>query len=127
MVVINAKDAIDHDALWKATFVDLPSAINALSAQLDQLIQSAMADRQTDQWDALFARKVVRPVLFLGQSLVCLPTSEGDKTPTALKMLKVCDAAGSVDPVGCGLASALNGFMQTITLGIPGSNGALPR
>jgi hypothetical protein len=70
MVVINAKSALDHDALWNPAFADLGSAMKALSDQLDWLIDSAEKDRPQIEWDDLFTRKVVRPVLFLGQSLV---------------------------------------------------------
>jgi len=63
--------------------------------------------------------KVKRPVLFLGQSLVTLPTSAGARTPTALKMLKAYGANGALDPTAHGLAHCLNHFMQTILLGIP--------
>ncbi len=127
MVIINAKSALDHDALWNAEFVDLPNAIDALDGQLQALIDQAARDRPQNEWDALFQRKVVRPVLFMGQTLVRLPTPAGSYTPTALKMLKAYDAFGPLDPVGAGLARHMNHWMQTILLGIPGSAGVLPR
>ena len=37
MVVINAKNALDHDKLWYSNYTDLPSAIEALSTQLKHL------------------------------------------------------------------------------------------
>ena len=127
MVVINAKSALDHDALWNPAFADLGSAMKALSDQLDWLIDSAKKDRPQIEWDDLFTRKVVRPVLFLGQSLVRLPTHAGSHTPTSLKMLKAYGANGSLDPVGRELAHQMNHWMQTILLGIPGGAGYPPR
>ena len=111
---------MNHDALWQSTFPDLPSAMSALDAQLRQLAESAAADRPQKEWDELFTRKVVRPILFLGQSLVQLPTSAGLQTPTSLKKLFAFDANGRSDPVGAGLALVMNNYMQTILLGIPG-------
>ncbi len=127
MIIINAKSAMDHDALWQSTFPDLPSAMSALDAQLRQLAESAAADRPQKEWDELFTRKVVRPILFLGQSLVQLPTSAGLQTPTSLKKLFAFDANGRSDPVGVGLALVMNNYMQTILLGIPGGPGLQPR
>ncbi|WP_435513180.1 hypothetical protein [Variovorax sp. LT1R16] len=129
MVIINAKSALNHDALWAAAFPDLPSAIDALDGQLQELIDRSAKDRPQPEWDDLFLGKVVRPVLFLGQSLVRLPTVAGARTPTPLKMLKAYGASGTVDPVGVGLAALMNEFMQTILLGIPGDlvQGRFPR
>lgn len=123
MVIINAKSALDHEDLWNTEFADLPGAINALDAQLQGLIDQAAKNRPQTEWDDLFQGRVVRPVLFLGQSLVKLPTPAGKSTPTALKMLKAYDANGSVDPVGYSLAYNMNEFMQAIILGIPGDEG----
>jgi hypothetical protein len=127
MVIINAKSALNHDALWNTTFTDLESAQKALGDQLDQLIDAADRDRPQHEWDDLFTRKVVRPVLFLGQSLVRLPTPAGPHTPTALKMLKAYGAHGPLDPVGHRLAHDMNHWMQVILFGIPGGAGYLPR
>jgi hypothetical protein len=127
MVIINAKSALDHDALWTAQIAHLQSAIVALDVQLQGLVDQAAKDRPQVEWDALFKHRVVRPVLFLGQSLVRLPTDAGTRTPTALKMLKAYGANGSLDPVGRELAHQLNHWMQAIVLGIPGGDGYLPR
>jgi hypothetical protein len=127
MVVINAKSALDHDALWNASFPHLTSALNAIEMQLDRLADNASADRPQAEWDGLFRHKVVRPVLFLGQSLVRLPTPAGAQTPTALKMLRAYGADGTLDPVGFGLARVMNDFMQNILLGIPGGPGRAPK
>lgn len=127
MVIINAKSALDHDVLWNAQFADLQSAIAALDGQLQGLIDQAAKDRPQIEWDALFEHRVVRPILFFGQSLVGLPTDAGTRTPTALKMLKAYGANGSLDPVGRELAHQLNHWMQAILLGIPGGAGYFPR
>jgi hypothetical protein len=127
MVVINAKNALGHDALWNGTFSNLQAAMDALGNQLDLLADNADTNRPQSEWDAIFLGKVKRPVLFLGQSLVRLPTPAGARTPTALKMLKAYGANGALDPTAHGLAHCLNHFMQTILLGIPGAAGRQPR
>lgn len=127
IVVINAKNALDHQTLWGGTFPDLQAAMNALGSQLDSLAGNANADRPRAEWNAVFSNKVRRPVLFLGQSLVHLPTPAGMRTPTALKMLKAYGANGALDPTARGLADCLNHYMQTILLGIPGGAGHQPR
>lgn len=122
MVVINTKNALDHDALWSTEFSNEESALGALAKQLGSLVESANENRPQAEWDDLFKGKTVRPVLFLGQTVVCLPTSAGQKTPTALKMLHAYGAGGSPDRVGYELACGLNHFMQTILRGIPGTS-----
>jgi hypothetical protein len=129
IVVINAKSALDHEALWNPTipFPDLPAAINALRAQLEAFEKSAADQRPQSEWDDLFKGKVVRPIIFMGQSLVKLPTAAHAQTPTPLKMLKLYDAQGAGDPVAVGIAGSMNHFMQTVLQGIPGSAGQMPR
>lgn len=122
MVIINAKSALDHDALWNTRFANLQSAIAGIHDQLQRLIDQAAEDRPQTEWDSLFQQRVVRPILFLGQSLVRLPTPAGDHTPTLLKSLMVYDAKGSLDPIGYHVADAMNHLMQTILLGIPGGS-----
>ncbi|MGQ4878908.1 hypothetical protein ACOJCM_10105 [Billgrantia sp. LNSP4103-1] len=126
MVVINTKNALDHEALWMTEFSDLDSAMTALRNQLCGLAEKAGADRDQAEWDEMFIRKVARPVLFLGQSLVCVPTPAGQRTPTALKMLLEYGANGELDPVAHSISECMNHFMQTILLGQPGGNGSLP-
>ena len=120
--MINAKNALDHDQLWNTKFPDLPKATRALSDQLDHIASLSTVDRPQTEWDNLFiGGKVVRPVLFLGQSLVRLPTPAGMQTPTALKILQTFDARGALDPGAVGLAMALNDSMQRIVCGRPGN------
>jgi hypothetical protein len=129
MVVINAKSALDHNALWNppTPFPDLEAAINALRTQLQRLADSAAEHRSQLEWDHLFKRRVLRPVIFMGQSLVSLPTTMGTRTPTPLKMLLAYGAPGSVNPVAGGLARLMNDHMQLILHGIPGSQNQSPR
>jgi hypothetical protein len=96
IVVINAKSALDHNALWNPStpFPDLEAAINALRTQLQRLADSAAENRSQLEWDDLFKRRVVRPVIFMGQSLVSLPTTMHTRTPTPLKMLLAYGAQG---------------------------------
>jgi hypothetical protein len=126
MVVINAKNALDHNALSDATFSSLEEAEEALGAQLKSLADNANSNRPECEWKAIFSTKVKRPVLFLGQSLVYLPTSASKRTPTALKVLQVYSANGELDPTALGLANCLNHFMQSVLLGNPGNVGRLP-
>ena len=127
LVVINAKGALNHDSLWNTVFLDEQSAKDALANQLDTLAESANENRPREKMWAVFLGKAVRPVLFLGQSLVRLLTPVARQTPTALKMLRAYDANGTLDPVGYGLAYVLNDLMQTVLLGIPGGLGQPPR
>ena len=121
MVVINAKNALDHDALSCKTFLSLEDAKAALSDQLDALTESANDERPQSEWNSLFEKRVKRPVLFLGQSLVFISTGVSSRTPTALKMLKAYDANGNLNPTAHGLAECLNHFMQTVLNGNPGT------
>jgi hypothetical protein len=127
MVVINAKNALDHDALWNANFPNTQVAMDALAAQLDALADKANADREQSQWDGLFLGKVARPVLLLGQSLIRVPTPAGPQTPTSLKMLRAYGANGTLNPTAYALATCLNHFMQTVLLGLPGASQQMPR
>jgi hypothetical protein len=121
MVVINAKNALDHDALSGRTFVSLDDAKAELSDQLDALAASANYERPQVEWDSLFLKRVKRPVLFLGQSLVFISNGAGLRLPTSLKLLIAYAANGPVDPTAYGLAGCLNHFMQTVLNGNPGS------
>jgi hypothetical protein len=126
MVLINAKNAIDHQALSTSTFSTLTEAMDALGAQLTKLSESANLDRPQIEWENIFTDKVKRPVLFLGQTLVYLPTPFNSRTPTPLKMLMAYDANGTLDPQAKELACLLNHKMQTILHGIPGGHGVPP-
>jgi hypothetical protein len=126
LVLINAKNALDHERLWATEFSDIESARAAIHAQLWNLFDSANDHRPQCEWDALFTGKVSRPVLFLGQSLVRIPTTASAQTPTPLKSLIAFGANGEVDSVAEALAGALNHYMQIIVRGIPGSENRQP-
>lgn len=127
MVVINAKDALDHDALWNTQFKDLDEAKVALREQLERIANAAAANRSKQDWDSMFTGKAVRPVLFLGQSVVRLPIFPHGEVPTPLKMLLVYPANGTPDQTAHSLADDLNFLMQTILRGIPGKPGHPPQ
>jgi hypothetical protein len=128
LIIINAKNALRHQELWDAEFGDEMAAERALFDQIMQLISNAEDLRPQAEWDDLFNGKVVRPILFLGQSVVRLPTSQGGPyTPVPLKMLINHHAYGAPDPTGFSIAYFMNEFMQRILHGIPGRAGQLPQ
>lgn len=126
MVVINTKGALNHDALWNSVFLDEEHAGEAMRAQVFGLIAAAEKDREAAAWDAVFSGRTVRPVLFLAQSLVSLPTPAGTRTPTALKMLFAHSIGKSADPEAHSLAFEMNRYMHSVLLGIPGGPGTGP-
>jgi hypothetical protein len=121
IVVINTKSALDHPALWNVTFPTPGDAGAALVAQVKALTDAADKDRPCEEWEAVFAGKVVRPVLFLAQTLVRISTWAGRETPTALKMLIAHNPCGQPDPEAHALAEFLNKLMHKVLLGTPGS------
>jgi hypothetical protein len=128
LIVINTKNALNHKALWDAHFADEASAKRALFDQIMELILKAEKDRPQSDWDELFVGKAVRPILFLGQSVVRLSTSPGGPhTPVALKMLIAHAAHGTPDSTGWAIAHFMNEYMQQILLGKPGAPGQQPR
>lgn len=126
MVVINTKNALDHDALWATQFTDYKCALNALCVQLQELAESATTNREQSECDKIFTGRVSRPVLFLGQSLARVRTFAGPETPTPLKILLGYDMNGELDPVAVGISKCMNDCMQTILGGIPEKGGQLP-
>jgi hypothetical protein len=128
LIVINTKNALEHRRLWEAGVPDEVSAKRVLYDQISQLIRNAEDQRPQEEWDSLFTKKVARPILFLGQSVVRLPTSLGGAlTPVPLKMLISDHANGVPDPTGNHIAVFMNAFMQEILRGIPGGSGRLPQ
>jgi hypothetical protein len=122
MVVINAKNVIDHDAFWgpPPPFAGLDAAVEALRAQLRGLVNLAAQDRPQAEWDDLFRGKTVPPVIFIGQSVTYLPLGGGFAAPTPVKAMVVDACNRAPDPTGGQLACCLNDWMQTIVLGQPG-------
>lgn len=123
MIVINAKNVINHDAFWsppRRPFASLDEATDALRADLRSLINLAAANRSQDEWDALFAGKTVPPIIFIGQSVTYLPLGGGLEAPTPIKAM-VTDACNrQPDPAATELACCLNHWMQLILRGHPG-------
>ncbi|MGY3591456.1 hypothetical protein ACVIGB_008965 [Bradyrhizobium sp. USDA 4341] len=126
LVVINAKSAIDHQALWSRDFKDLREAQSGLAAELIKIIAAASKDRSQGEWDQLFTGKTVRPIIFMAQTIVRLPTPVGI-LPTPMGMMLSDGAWGPIDSDGEFIAHQMNVFMQTIRLGEPGSIGQMPR
>jgi len=128
LIVINTKNPLRRQELWDADFPDQASAQAALKAQLMELIRRAERDRPQAEWEGLFTGRAVRPILFMGQSVVRLPTSVGGpQTPTPLKMLLAHDARGVMEPQAKAIAYLLNEQMQRILRGIPGGPGQPPQ
>ena len=59
-------------------------ARNALATELMKVIAAASKDRPQEEWDQLFTGKTVRPIIFMAQTIVKLPTPVGElPTPMA--------------------------------------------
>ncbi|MEY9537863.1 hypothetical protein ABIE85_000923 [Bradyrhizobium diazoefficiens] len=121
LVVLNVKNIIDHDALWRGGFANLNDAMAALKAELAKVCEAADKDRPAEDWDAVFAgKKTALPVLLIGQSVVLLPTAVSAQTPTPLKMMLACGFDKAPDQDGAELAHCLTHWMQIILRGEPG-------
>jgi hypothetical protein len=128
IVIINAKSVIDHESIWNppAAFANLNDAVESLGCQLKALIEATEKDRKPEEWNRVFGKKAVRPVLFMGQSMAKLPTPVSSETAAAVKIFMPFDAAGIADPVAHSFAGLLNDYMQKIRVGRPGSHGHEP-
>jgi hypothetical protein len=126
IVVINTKDALDHQKLWATVFADEAQAKQALSEELSFLADQANANRSAADWDAVLSGKAVRPVVFLGQTVVRLPTAASADTPTPLKMMQLFDAGGELNDTAASLVFHMNEHMQRILRGVPGAPGIEP-
>jgi hypothetical protein len=94
LVVLNVKNIIDHEALWKGSFATLDEAVAALKAEIAKVGETADKDRCSADWDAVFVgNKTALPVLLIGHSVVLLPTRASAKTPTPLNVLFIAIAA----------------------------------
>lgn len=121
LVVVNVRNQIDHEALWNASFAGLDDAIAALKREIEKVCEAVSRDRPSEDWDAIFVgKKTVLPVLLIGQSVVLLPTSGSDRTPTPLKMMLACGFDRAFDEQGTELANCLTHWMQVILRGEQG-------
>jgi hypothetical protein len=61
IVVINAKNVIDHERFWKRSppFAGVEEAIEALRVELRALADLGAVNRSEAEWDALFAGKAL--------------------------------------------------------------------
>lgn len=126
MVVINLKDTLDHDALWRAPFPDIETAIGTLQRQIQERIDKAGAERPQEEWEVLFKGKLVRPILFMAHTLVRIAMPSDTEMPTVLKAMVGFGANGSPDPVGSEITVGLHDMMQRLLTGAGGSPGSLP-
>jgi|TARA_B100000519_G_C14259916_1_gene447126 hypothetical protein len=117
MVLINTKDALDHDKLAASPYAKIDDALVDLKQQIVDLAERANEHRPQSEWDDLFLSKVKRPVLFLGQSMAYISDAGGRTVPMPLRMLLAYDANGQADPHAMGLATQLNWLMQEIRHG----------
>ena len=123
LVVINAKNVIDHDRLWAPPrpFADENEAIEVLRTELRRIAELADQNRPSSDWDRVFSGMAVPPVLFIGQSVAYLTIGGGAlRAPTPLKALVAFAADRKPDEKGTELACCLNHWMQTILRGDPG-------
>jgi hypothetical protein len=122
LVVLNAKNVINHDSLWKPArpFADAKEATEALIAELRRLADLAAKDRAASDWDEVFSRKTVPPVIFMGQGMAYLPLGGGFHAPTPLKAMATFDADHKPDEAATDLAHSLNHWMQSLLRGLPG-------
>jgi hypothetical protein len=123
LIVINAKNVIDHDRLWTppCAFADENEATEALRAELRGIADLADQNRPSSDWDRVFSGRAVPPVLFMGQSVAYLPIRGGAfRAPTPLKAFVAFAADRKPDDKGTELACCLNYWMQTILRGVPG-------
>jgi hypothetical protein len=123
LVLINAKNVIDHDRLWTPAhaFADENEATEALRAELRSIAELADHNRPSSDWDRVFSGKAVPPVLFMGQSVAYLPVGgEAFRAPTPLKALVAFAADRKPDDDGSDLACCLNHWMQVVLRGDPG-------
>lgn len=126
MVVINLKNSVQHDQLWRNAYTSLSEAQSALKGQIESLILATETDRPTSDWEPLFANRTSPLVFYFAQTVVRLRLSEDKEVPTILKMSKLANPLCRQDPVASSIAWQLNHGMQTILLGIPGEINRAP-
>lgn len=89
LIVINAKNVIDHDKLWspEQQYVNVDQAVEVLTAELRRLADLAAKDCPDTDWNRVFSGKAAPPILFMGQSVACLPIGRAFRAPTPLKAM----------------------------------------
>lgn len=97
----------------KGTFSDENDAIAAMSLQVGH-VRDAIAKDRTD-WDEVFGRKkVVGPLVFLGQSVVQQPVVGSSRVPTPLKGLFLEMFGQPMNDDAKELLRSMNMFMATL-------------
>ena len=127
MVIINLKNALQHDQLWAGTYTSLEHAQAALQMQIDDLIAATEIDRPRTDWESLFANRTSPLVFYFAQAVIRLRLPDGQEVPTILKLAKLANPLDRQDPIAESIAQYLNEGMQKILLGIPGAPGQAPR
>jgi hypothetical protein len=121
LVLLNVRNILDHEALWKGSYKTLDEATAALKAEIVKVCDAANQDRPAEDWDRIFHdNKTVTPVLLIGQSVVRLPTAMAEETPTPLKMMVAWNVDREPFKEGVELAHCLTHWMQCILHGEPG-------
>lgn len=113
-VLLSVTNGLDHRALWNAPFSTTKDACAALRDQISRFVNAAELNRPVLEWADLFSGKTASPVLFMGQSVVQLPTMVSDQTATPIKMLLTSEFGHAMDVEAEALAYDLNDRMQTI-------------
>ena len=127
MVVINLKNSLQHDQLWKTTYNSLEDAKAALLGQIDDIIAAVDTDRSRSDWGPLFENRTSPCVFYYAQAVVRLRNIAGKKVPTILKIAKLENPVSHQDSIAEHIALHLNDGMQKILKGIPGVDGQFPK
>jgi hypothetical protein len=128
IVIINTKNALPHEYFWNTAYPDEAAAINDLRSHINELKDRADLNRPQTEWDALFAGKCVRPIAFMGQTVVRLNTAAGGPfTPTLLRSFVLDHAKSTGEPEAMALLETMNFFMWSVSEGAPSSQGVLPK
>lgn len=127
IVVINVKNSLQHDQLWKTTYESLNEATADLLKQIDAIINATQAARPHSDWGPLFANRASPSVFFYAQAVIRLRMAAGKEVPTILKVAKLVNPLSCKDPTAEIIAQHLNEGMQKILRGIPGTLGQMPR
>ena len=125
IIVINVKDALDHESFWNRSFDNLIDALESLKSSIDEVIEKSKENRDLEDWREVLSGKTVFPIAVLGQSLCRLTTKSGQPQPTVLKALVAFNPTKSLsaDAEALKVCFFFNELMQKIILGETDSSG----
>ncbi len=87
LVVINAKNVIPHDTIWKNEYGNLDEAVAALKAVASEICTNASDNRPNEEWQDIFrGESTVAPVLFILQTVARIQLGTG-LVPTPIKVI----------------------------------------